>query len=106
MPVTEIKTDFGCKEFLRSNNGIVVFDFYANWCQPCKVLSKVLDEVASQAPTVKFVKINVDNVSSIASEYQVSSLPTLVILKRGVEVDRIVGLESKDKILRQLKKHM
>lgn len=106
MFVSEIKTGYGFKEFVRSNSNLIVVDFYANWCQPCKAMSKVLEDVAQQTPSVKYVKVNVDTLPLVATEYVVSSLPTLVLLKRGLEVGRLVGLESKEKVLAFVKKHM
>lgn len=78
---------------------IVLLDFWASWCGPCKMLSPIVDEVAEEiGDTVKVGKINVDEESDLASNYQIMSIPTLVVIKDGKEVKRSVGVISKDEV--------
>ena len=72
---------------------LVIVDFYANWCGPCKMLSPVLEEVASSRGNIKVVKVDVDKYSEIAREYGVMTIPTVILFKDGVEVKRNIGYE-------------
>lgn len=73
------------------SQGTVIVDFYADWCGPCKALSKFFESAETNYPTFKFVKINTDENVDLTSEYSVKSLPTVLVLKEGAEVDRVVG---------------
>lgn len=84
-----------------TDKGLVVVDFYAPWCGPCRMLGPVLEEV-EQSENVKVVKVNTDQSPSLATEYNVSALPTVVFLSEGQEVDRFVGLKDKEDIQKQL----
>ena len=85
-------------EVLQSDQTVLI-DFYADWCGPCKMLSPIVTEVAKENPDVKVVKIDVDAEQDLAIEYQVMSIPTLVVIKNGNEVNRAVGLIDKSEIL-------
>ena len=63
---------------LVSNNEVVFVDFFANWCGPCKMLAPIVEQFADKHPEVKVVKIDVDQEQSLAMEYQVQSIPTLI----------------------------
>ena len=89
-------------EVLNSEKTVLI-DFYADWCGPCKMLSPVVEQFASENEEIKVVKINVDDVQDLAIEYGVMSIPTLVVIKNGQEVNRSVGLVSKDDILNLVK---
>jgi len=80
----------------------VLIDFYADWCVPCRILSSTLKEIANENENVKVVKIDVDNENGLATDYQIMSMPTLVVIKNGEEVNRIVGVQSKEQILSML----
>ena len=90
------------KEVLNSEKTVLI-DFYADWCGPCKMLSRVVEQFASENENIKVVKINVDDEQNLAIEYGVMSIPTLVVIKNGQEVNRSVGLISKDDILNLVK---
>ena len=90
------------KEVLQSDKPVLI-DFYADWCGPCKMLSPVVDEVAKENENIKVVKINVDEAQDIAIKYQVMSIPTLVVIKDGKEVNRSVGVISKSEIISMVK---
>ena len=82
----------------------VLIDFWATWCGPCKMISPIVDQVATEvAGTAKVGKVNVDEAAELARRYNVRNIPTLVFIKNGEEVDRVVGATSKDNILAKLR---
>jgi len=88
-------------EVLNSENTVLI-DFYADWCVPCRLISSTLKEIANEKEDVKVVRIDVDNEQVLATKYQIMSLPTLVVIKNGEEINRIVGVQSKEQILSAL----
>jgi thioredoxin 2 len=81
----------------------VVLDLWAAWCGPCRILAPVIDELASDmAGRVRFAKLNVDENPATAARFNVRSLPTLLVLKAGKEIDRLVGVQPKSEIARRL----
>ena len=93
--VNEITTE-KFNELIKKEKGIVVVDFFADWCMPCVMMAPVLDSLAKVNKKVTFAKINVDDNSDLAQEYEISSIPCIVFLKNGKEVDRMVGAGSED----------
>ena len=77
----------------------VLLDFYATWCGPCKMLSPILDRLAAEHDEFVVAKVNVDEAASLASEFGVASIPTLVVFKNGREVARNVGVLPEKRIL-------
>ena len=78
------------------NNGLVLVDFYADWCGPCKMLGPVLEELSEEyAGKATIVKVNVDNENELASQYGVMSIPNLFLLKNGEIVKNVVGYQPK-----------
>ena len=102
MSVLEVTTQTFQQEVLNSEKTVLI-DFYADWCGPCKMLSPVVEEVAQENTDIKVVKINVDNAQELAVKYQIMSIPTLVVVKRGNEVTRSVGVISKTEMLEMIK---
>ena len=76
-------------------NPLVVVDFYASWCGPCKMLAPILDSVAEETSGVAFFRVDVDQAPDLARRYGVMSIPTLVYLKNGEEFARTVGVLRK-----------
>ena len=85
------------KEVLKSDKKVVV-DFNADWCGPCRMLKPVLEELSSEMKDYKFVSINVDDEDDLSSEYNISSIPCLIIFENGKEVTRSIGFKSKDEL--------
>lgn len=86
----------------------VIIDFYADWCGPCKVLSPIVEEFANENPSIKVVKINIDEEEKIAEDYNIMYIPTLVFIKEGKEADRTVGVVGRSdisKIVNKIKKN-
>lgn len=97
MGVLKITSENFKSEVLESSQKVLI-DFYADWCDPCKMMGPVVEEIAEEHSDVKVVKIDVDNAEDIAIKYQIMSIPTLVVVKDGQEVYRSIGLISKEKI--------
>ncbi len=97
MTITQI-SDVKSWEIDVINSDIPVFvDFWAEWCGPCRMVSPVVEELSSDYDgKVKFVKVNVDEVGELASKYNVFSIPTLVLLKKGEVISQQVGAASKE----------
>jgi thioredoxin 1 len=79
-------------------------DFYADWCGPCKTQDPILEEIAEDYPDIEFQKVNVDEEQDVANEYQVRSLPTVVVENDDGIVDRFVGVTQRDEIEAALQK--
>lgn len=87
-----------------SHKGIVFVDFYAEWCGPCKMTGPILEEIAKETPNIKFVKVDVDSNSDLATQYSVFSIPTFIIFKDGQPINQFVGALSKETFLEEIKK--
>ena len=75
---------------------VTLKDFYADWCGPCKTQDPILEELAEDYPDVEFEKVDVDAEQDVANEYQVRSLPTLIIENKDGVVERFVGVTQRD----------
>lgn len=92
------------KEVLESEKTVLI-DFYADWCGPCKILSPIIKEIAEETEKVKVVQIDVDEEEELAMEYGIMSIPTMVVIKDGEEVDRRIGVAEKEEIIEMLSKY-
>ena len=105
-PSVIVLTDFNFKETV-SRHPLMLVDFWAPWCGPCRIVSPIVEELAEELKgKVVFGKLNVDENQRTAAEFQIFSIPTLVLLKNGVEVDRIIGAVPKRMIKAALEKHL
>lgn len=86
-------------EVLNSDKPVLI-DFYADWCEPCKIMSPIVDMIAEENENIKVVKVNVDNETDLASKYGAYSIPTFVVIKDGVETNRTVGIIKKADLLK------
>ena len=83
-------------------DGIVLVDFYADWCGPCRMMAPILEAVAAEREDLIVAKVNVDESSELAARFGVMSIPTLVVLDDGDEIKRIVGARPKDALLAEI----
>lgn len=83
-------------------NGVVVVDFFATWCGPCKMLSPIIDEVEHEMSDIEFIKIDVDKEEELARKFGVMSIPTVIIFKDGEIKSQNVGFMSKDEIIEMI----
>ena len=84
------------------NSSAALVDFYADWCGPCKMVAPIVEEIATERTDITVGKINVDESPSLAMKYNVNSIPTLIVFKNGIEINRIIGYRSKEDILAAL----
>ena len=100
--MAKIATNTSFDELLQSEK-LVIVDFWATWCGPCRMLSPLLDEVeAEMEDQVEVVKVNVDDADEIAMRYRIMSIPTLLFFKNGQMVDRSVGAMPKSALVNKI----
>ncbi|WP_174729693.1 thioredoxin [Mesobacillus harenae] len=90
-----------------TGSGVVLVDFWAPWCGPCKMIAPVLEELDSEmGDKVKIVKLDVDENQETAGKFGVMSIPTLLVLKDGEVVDKVVGFQPKEALAGVIEKHV
>lgn len=89
----------------QTKDRLVLVDFWAEWCAPCRMMAPVLNEVASALPENSFVgKVNIEEYQSLAQKYQVRNIPTMILFRNGKEINRFVGVKSRDYLIAEIKK--
>jgi thioredoxin 1 len=100
-------TDASFKQEVLESEVPVLVDFWAPWCGPCRMVAPVVEEIATQyADQIKVVKVNTDDNPSVASQYGIRSIPTLMIFKGGQRVDMVVGAVPKTTLATTLEKYL
>ena len=84
------------EEEVLKEKGVVVVDFWATWCGPCKMIAPIVEELDEEMSNVKFVKVDVDKNPQIANQYKIVSIPTLKIFKDGKIINTLIGFKTKD----------
>ena len=97
MAVLTVTGDSFEKEVINSSVPVLA-DFYADWCGPCRMLRPSLDAIAEERTDVKVVAINIDDEPDLADEFDISSIPCVILFKNGAEADRSIGLKPKEMI--------
>lgn len=90
---------------LKESDQLVVVDFAASWCGPCKFIEPAVKAMANKFPDVEFAKIDVDELPDVAKEFEVQAMPTFILAKKGKVVDKVVGAK-KDELEQKIAKHM
>ena len=98
--------DNNFKSEVLEQKGIVVVDFFATWCGPCKMIAPIIEELEAEMKDIKFVKLDVDENPEVSNKYQIQSIPTLKVFKDGKDVDTVVGFLPKDQIKALIEKHI
>ena len=89
------------------NEGVVLVDFFATWCGPCKMLAPIFEELGTEMEgKAKFVKVDVDQAGDIAARYGISSIPTMIVFKDGEKQELSLGFMPKDQIKSMIEKHL
>ena len=94
------KTEF--EELIKNNNNVII-DFYATWCNPCKMLAPIIEGIAKEKENITFVKVDVDEAEELAELFQVMSIPTVVYIKNEKMALREMGFKPKNVILENIK---
>lgn len=99
--IREIENTQQFEQEVMKEEGIVLIDFYATWCMPCKAMSPIMEEIAKEHKEVKVVKIDVDKNEELAIKYNVMSIPTILIMKNKEVIKTFVGITSKESIVKE-----
>jgi thioredoxin 1 len=95
-------TDINFQAEVIESEGPVLVDFWAPWCGPCRMVGPVLEEIASERPDLRIVKLNIDENQQTAANFQVLSIPTMILFKGGQPVKTVVGAYPKKKLEQEL----
>lgn len=88
-----------------TTSGLVLVDFWAAWCAPCRMLGPIIEEIADEVEGVTVGKLNVDENPQIAGKFQIMSIPTVMLFKDGEPVETMIGLRPKDAYLQVIEAH-
>uniref|UniRef100_A0A5B6Z963 Putative thioredoxin H2-like n=1 Tax=Davidia involucrata TaxID=16924 RepID=A0A5B6Z963_DAVIN len=88
----------------KETSKLIVIDFTATWCRPCQFMEPAINEFASRYTDVEFIKIDVDELMDVAQEFEVQAMPTCTLIKKGKEVDKVVGVK-KEELQKKIEKH-
>ena len=86
------------EEMLEVKEKLIIIDFFADWCMPCKMLSPVYEEVSQLYTEVEFCKINIDLSEEIVSKYEIDSVPTLIFIKNGIVINQEIGFRNANEL--------
>ena len=104
-----IFTDQNFQNEVEQSRGLVLVDFYADWCGPCKLMGPVIEELVEDykgKEGIKIVKLNVDESSVTAQKYNIMSIPTLILFKDGKQAEQLVGHKSKEELKEIIDKNL
>ena len=89
---------------VENSDKLTFVDFYADWCGPCRMMAPIVDEISDEVEGVEFYKVNCDNEQELAAKYEVMTIPTLLILKKGQVLKEFIGVTDKEEIIGELKR--
>lgn len=100
-----ILSDDNFDEAIKANR-LMLIDFWAEWCGPCKMIAPILEEIAKENQKIAIGKLNIDENPMKTAEFQVMAIPTLILFKEGKAVSKIVGAMPKDALIKKLEPHL
>ena len=98
MSALKIDSSNFASEVLESEK-VVLLDFYADWCGPCRMLGPIIEEIAAENPHIKVGKVNVDENMDLASQFKVVSIPLVVVMQNGKVINKSLGVSPKEELL-------
>jgi thioredoxin 1 len=102
-----VVTDASFQTDVEQSSGIVLVDFWATWCGPCKMIAPIVEQIASENEgKIRVGKLDVDANGQTALKYGVMSIPTLILFKNGQPVERLVGYQPKERLMAKIKPHL
>ncbi|MEO6062112.1 MAG: thioredoxin [Thermoflexales bacterium] len=105
--LTSAVTDTAFETEIEKSKGLVLVDFWAEWCGPCKMIAPVLEQVAGEnAGKIAIRKLDVDDNPNTARRYGVMSIPTMILFKDGAPVERLMGYMPKERLMNKIKPHL
>jgi thioredoxin 1 len=99
----KVLTDSNFKDEI--STGLVLVDFWAPWCAPCRMLGPIIEEIANEVEGITIAKLNVDENPQTAQEYKIMSIPNVILFKDGEPVEAIIGLRPKEAYLEAVEKY-
>lgn len=103
MKVLEITKQNFEREVLQAEKPVII-DFWASWCGPCRMMSPIIDEIAEENTQIVVGKVNVDEQSELAIQFDVMSIPTIIAFKDGKVMNSLIGVHQKEDVLNMIKK--
>ena len=106
MAITHLYND-NFEETIHTAELPVLVDFWATWCGPCRMIAPIIEEISDELDgTLDVCKVDVDDADSVAMQYGIMSIPTIVIFKDGKEMERLVGYRAKDALMQVIQKYL
>ncbi|AZR73057.1 thioredoxin [Anoxybacter fermentans] len=99
-------TDANWESEVLNHDGLVMVDFWAEWCGPCRMIAPIVEQISNEVEDVKVCKLNVDENIATAHRYQISAIPTIIFFKDGKPVDQVIGFTSKDNLKSVINRHL
>jgi thioredoxin 1 len=102
-------TDQNFQQEVEQSKGVVLVDFFAEWCGPCRVMGPIIEELAGEFKDklgLKIGKLNIDENTATAEKYGIMSIPTLILFKDGKKIEQLVGLRDKDSLINLINKNL